>query len=78
MAEPSRTDLLELDIDLRLAELWRETADVDEWTLEIAAAFMRAAYGRGYCDALREKQRGSLCREHGYQVPLPASTDHAE
>ena len=42
---PSRIDLLELDIDLRMAELWREAAGIGEWSLDIAAAFMRAAYG---------------------------------
>ena len=49
---PSRIDLLELDIDLRLADLWREAAGITEWNLEVVAAFMRAAYGKGYCDAL--------------------------
>jgi hypothetical protein len=67
--QPSRIDLLELDIDLRLADLWRESADVGEWTLEVVAAFMRAAYGKGYCDALTEDAPGSLCVEHGYRVP---------
>jgi len=66
---PSRIDLLELDIDLRLTDLWREAADVGEWNLEIVAAFMRAAYGKGYCDALTEELPGSLCEEHGYRVP---------
>ena len=66
---PSRIDLLELDIDLRLADLWREAADVGEWSLEVMAAFMRAAYGKGYCDALTEETRGSLCLEHGYRIP---------
>jgi hypothetical protein len=66
---PSRIDLLELDIDLRLTDLWREAADVDEWNLEIVAAFMRAAYGKGYCDALTEDQPGALCHDHGYQIP---------
>ena len=51
---PSRIDLLELDIDLRLADLWRETLDVTDWNLEVVAAFLRAAYGKGYCDALTE------------------------
>ncbi len=51
---PSRIDLLELDIDLRLADLWRETLDVADWNLEVVAAFLRAAYGKGYCDALTE------------------------
>jgi hypothetical protein len=66
---PSRIDLLELDIDLRLADLWREADDVDEWSLEVVAAFIRAAYGKGYCDALTEEQPGSLCEEHGYRIP---------
>ena len=54
MDQPTRIDLLELDIDLRLADLWREAADVTEWNLEVVAAFMRAAYGKGYCDAFTE------------------------
>ena len=66
---PSRIDLLELDIDLRLTDLWREAADVSEWSLEVMAAFMRAAYGKGYCDALTEDSPGSLCHDHGYRVP---------
>jgi len=66
---PSRIDLLELDIDLRLADLWREAADIGEWSLEVAAAFMRAAYGKGYCDALTEDAPGSLCLDHGYRIP---------
>jgi hypothetical protein len=66
---PSRIDLLELDIDLRLADLWREACDVTEWNVEVVGAFLRAAYGKGYCDALTEDQPGSLCEEHGYRIP---------
>src|SRR6185312_11538728 len=66
---PSRIDLLELDIDLRLADLWREAAGITDWTLDVVAAFMRAAYGKGYCDALTEDSPGSLCADHGYRVP---------
>ena len=66
---PSRIELLELDIDLRLADLWREADDIGEWNVEIVAAFMRAAYGKGYCDALTEESPGELCHEHGYRVP---------
>ena len=66
---PSRIDLLELDIDMRLMDLWREAGDVSEWNLEIVAAFMRAAYGKGYCDALTEDSPGSLCNDHGYRIP---------
>jgi hypothetical protein len=66
---PSRIELLELDIDVRLADLWSEALAVDEWSLEVVAALMRAAYGKGYCDALIEDEPGSLCRDHGYVVP---------
>ena len=66
---PTRIDLLELDIDLRLADLWREAADVQDWNLDVVAAFMRAAYGKGYCDALTEESPGSLCEDHGYRIP---------
>jgi hypothetical protein len=66
---PSRIDLLELDIDLRLADLWREVGEIQEWSLDVVAAFMRAAYGKGYCDSLMEDSPGALCAEHGYRVP---------
>jgi hypothetical protein len=61
-----------LDIDLRLVELWREATGIDEWTLEIVAAFMRAAYGRGYVDALTEEKPATLCLAHGYGDPRKA------
>ena len=65
---PSRIDLLELDIDLRLMDLWREAADVGEWNLEIVAAFMRAAYGKGHCDALTRTRRAAV---RGARLPDP-------
>jgi hypothetical protein len=74
---PSRVDLLELDIDLRIADLWREMEDVTEWNLEIAAAFMRAAYGKGYCDALTEDDEGSLCLQHGYHLPTKRDAERS-
>ena len=58
-----------MDIDVRLADLWGEAADVAEWSLDVVAAFIRAAYGKGYCDALTEDAPGSLCRDHGYKIP---------
>ncbi len=66
---PSRVDLLELDMDLRLADLWREADEIREWSLEIVGAFMRAAYGKGYCDWPVEETPGQLCLDHGYRVP---------
>jgi len=76
--QPTRIDLLELDIDLRLADLWREAAGITDWSLDVVAAFMRAAYGKGYCDALTEDLPGSLCEEHGYRIPgrRPAPAEH--
>ena len=74
---PTRIDLLELDIDLRLADLWREAADVQEWNLDVVAAFMRAAYGKGYCDALTEELPGCLCEDHGYRIPPRRKPDAA-
>jgi hypothetical protein len=68
-SRPSRIELLELDIDVRLADLWREAGEIQEWSLDVVAAFMRAAYGKGYCDSLTEDAPGSLCVEHGYRVP---------
>ena len=34
---------------------------------------MRAAYGKGYCDALTEDAPGSLCHDHGYRIPARAA-----
>ena len=65
----TRIDLLELDIDLRITDLWREASEITEWNLVVVAAFMRAAYGKGYCDALTEDAPGSLCHDHGYCIP---------
>jgi hypothetical protein len=77
LREPTRIDLLELDIDLRLTDLWREAADVSEWNIEVVAAFIRAAYGKGYCDALTEESPGALCVEHGYRLPERRETSPA-
>ena len=64
MVKPTRIDLLELDIDLRLADLWREAAGITDWSLDVVAAFMRAAYGKGYCDALTEDSPGAPFHIH--------------
>ena len=66
---PTRIELLELDIDLRIADLWEEASGVEEWSLDVVAAFLRASYGKGYCEALIEENPGSLCTDHGYRVP---------
>jgi hypothetical protein len=73
---PSRIDMLELDIDIRLADLWREVSKINKWTLDVAAPFIRAAYGKGYSDVFRESEdeRGKLCLDHGYKLPTPHPT----
>ena len=75
---PSRIDLLELDIDLRLADLWREAYEIGEWKLEVVAAFIRAAYGKGYCDALTEERPGSLCQDTATASPGRRQTAEAK
>lgn len=66
-----RIERLENDVDLRIADIWQDTLDVEEWTPEIVVAFLRAAYGKGYADALSERTRGGLMLDHGYPVPSP-------
>ena len=68
-ANPTGVELLELDIDLRLTMLWADMDQVEEWDLATVAAYIRAAYGAGYCAALTEREPGQLCRDHGYRVP---------
>jgi hypothetical protein len=69
--EEERTGALASAIDGRLAELWTELFAIppERWNHDIIGWFLRAAYGQGYCDALREPESGSLCRELGYAVP---------
>ncbi|HEX5394802.1 MAG TPA: hypothetical protein VFW52_00340 [Candidatus Saccharimonadales bacterium] len=70
---------LELDIDIRLKELWDGMSDDDEFNLDRVGAIMRAAYATGYYDALKETddQSGSLLKAHGYHMPkqAPQPTD---
>jgi hypothetical protein len=65
--EPSQ--LLDADIDARLFDVWLEAWRSGEWGSAHAAAVLRLAYGRGYCDALSEGVRGRLCLDHALAVP---------
>ena len=69
-----RRDNLATAIDLRLADLWAEVFEVKPDTIdpELLGWFLRAAYGQGYTDALRESRRGELCLELGYVIPESA------
>ncbi len=77
MKQPSRIDKLELDLDIRLLNLWADALDIQDWDLESVGAFMRAAYGLGYFEALSEAERGELCKTHGYRVPAPGEMRRA-
>ncbi len=71
----SKRDNLAMTIDLRLADLWAEVFEVDpdKVDAELLGWFLRAAYGQGYTDALRETQRGQLCLDLGFAVPDPTA-----
>ena len=62
-------DNLAMAIDLRLADLWADLFEAapEGMDAELLGWFLRAAYGQGYCDALREPAGGTLTRELGYQ-----------
>lgn len=64
-----RLTVLECDIDTRLAALWQEAFAVEDWTLETVGAFLRAAFGAGYVEAMSEPVPGQFVRMHGYRVP---------
>jgi CHASE3 domain sensor protein len=71
LPELERIDQLEMDIDLRIRSLWAEVEEIKEWDIERIAKFVRAAYGQGYVDALREDLEGlraKLCHDHGYKA----------
>lgn len=70
-----RKDTLAMAIDVRLTELWAELFELrpEHLDMELLGWFLRAAYGQGYTDALRETQRGQLCLDLGYAVPDTAA-----
>lgn len=71
---PEQQARLEIDIDSRILYLWQsidlavENGNLGE--LEIIGGLLRAAYGQGYVDALKEP-RGKLQRDNGYTIPNP-------
>jgi hypothetical protein len=72
---PERKETLAMAIDLRITDLWAELFELEpgKIDLELLGWFLRAAYGQGYTDALRETQRGQLCLDLGYAVPDTAA-----
>ena len=66
---------VELDIDLRIIQVWSAFWATDEWGIESVAAFLRWAYGQGYHDCLSEATRGKLFRDHGYPIPRRSNSE---
>lgn len=66
---PTAHDLLGLELAIRMGELWALLDTTDELTLGVVAAVMRAAYGQGYTDCLRDREPGSFLRALGFRVP---------
>lgn len=56
--QPTRVERLKIDIDSRMLGLWAIVDDIKTWDLEHVSEFMRAAYGMGYADALKEENPG--------------------
>ena len=59
---PASREQLASVLDARLTEIWAELFQVprERWDHELIGWFLRAAYGQGYCDALREPAGGTL------------------
>lgn len=76
MPEPTRSELLDCEIDLRLLGLYDAIEggvldDLDERQRVALFATVRAAYGQGYMDALREDadgRRAELPRSLGFEA----------
>lgn len=66
----SQRDALEADIDLRMYDLMLQAGEsFAEQDVELVFAYMRAAFGKGYTEALTEAEPGKLCRDNGYRIP---------
>jgi hypothetical protein len=62
---------LETDLDLRLMWLWQIIAECgNEYDLPQIAAWVRAAYGKGYIDGQHEPY-GKLAQDNGYRMSKP-------
>lgn len=64
-------DLLTLDIDLRMAEVWECIMEFgfEEDEMAAVASFCRASYAKGYGDAHSERDPGKLYFDNGYNLP---------
>ena len=68
----TRLVLLEADIELRCADLMMLALGQDlndGWCFDSVTAYMRAAYARGYSDAMESPRPERFFHDNGYQVP---------
>ena len=65
----NRADRINLDLDIRLSEIWTyiDNDDYDDDQLEILATLLRASYAAGYIDGTLED--GTLFTDHGARRP---------
>ena len=66
-----RLEMMEMTIDSRLSELRQDllALDLEEETLTIFCAYMRAAYAHGLVDAIREREKILATYEDlGYKI----------
>lgn len=68
--EPERIELVEADIDVRLADAFSDAFAIRDWDFDLVAAYMRLAYGRGYTDRIKDMRAGTnLLTAHGFAAP---------
>lgn len=71
--ETPQLDQIGLSVDLRLCDVWAmlfERGGIDALDDDLLGWMLRLAYVTGYWDALAERQRGALCAELGYPIPV--------
>lgn len=62
------SDALDLELDIRLKELWNLMGDDDWFSRDEIARYMRAAYSYGCKDAINEEIPGDWARKLGFDL----------
>jgi len=65
--EQNRLEALNADIDMRMWELVVEILNCEDLDHSVVLAYMRAAYGKGYSDAINDE--GKLIKDHYLKIP---------
>lgn len=64
-----RISRLELDIDVRLRDVWMYAYDLEMDDYRDVGVLIRAAYAQGYHDHATEPVENLIYREYGYKLP---------